>query len=130
VVWAVNPHPKHKLDAAKRYGLIRAIFDEREGAAVNGSRPSPFATDRMLRRLWEVAEQASPDDYLLPCGNVILCMMAAGVWLEHFSRLRLLIFGANSLDYELRDIPVEQLVRTPTEEEDDGAETAFAKVAR
>lgn len=119
VVWAINPQPHHNLASAERFGPVRAIFDEREGAPP-GPRASPFATARTLRRLWDAAEAAQPDDYFLPCGNSVVCLMASCVWMEHFQRLRLLIYGAQEGDYELRDIPVEQLVREAPQWAEDG----------
>jgi hypothetical protein len=99
-VFIINPG-QHNYDAAKHFGQLVPIMP---GRAFN-----PFNMDDLLRRTEQQLMQehnATPEDFLILCGNPYLNAIAVAIFQEAFGSYQVLIYGARHGDYVPRRVVV------------------------
>jgi hypothetical protein len=88
-VWVVN-FAGHNHSKAETYGELRFIT---KGYVSLGS------MDRVLFEVVESIAQTEPDDFMLPCGLLILNVIASAAWLHRHGVMRVLIWDKKGPTY-------------------------------
>lgn len=94
-VWVVNPRTGMKFDAAEKYGELKTIFDK----TVN-----PFDLKTAYETCAVEMVNGSEDDWILPCGNQAVNLMAALAFYYLHGRVNILVFHAQKHEYVPQEI--------------------------
>lgn len=98
-VWVVH-NRGHDLTEAKRYGEVVSLLE---------GNVNVFDITSRLSEIREKLKEAKQDDFILLSGYALLNVLAAGVLLEKFGSLKILVFDGIRRDYKLRTLNRNQL---------------------
>ena len=99
IVWVVN-YKHQDIDSAAKFGELRKLTE---------GNINVFALDLLLKRFADSLKDSCNEDYLLPCGSIIINMIASVVMLEKHGVLNLLIFDLRTKEYVRRSFGREVL---------------------
>jgi hypothetical protein len=90
----------HDLTDARRFGELKIILD---------GKVNPFDMTSRLTDIRDGLKEAGPEDYILLSGYALLNVMAAGILMERFGQLNILLFDGLERNYRLRTLTKTQL---------------------
>ncbi len=96
-VWVVN-HRDQDTKAAAKFGKLQVLIE---------GKPNIFGVDRLLAELKEKLKDSHVDDYVLPCGSLVVNMLVSGVLLDLHGRLKILLYDFRSQAYLERTLDEE-----------------------
>lgn len=90
-VWIVNKG-NHPYESAEKFGTLKVLTE---------GRVNIFAMDNLCKEIWTKLEEgrATDRDYILVSGYAVPNMIAENWFCTRFGRCRLLLWGANRLEY-------------------------------
>jgi hypothetical protein len=107
----ITNRSSHDFSPAEHFGELVYLSD---------GEVSKFNTSKMFRQLSPVLARANAEDFLLPTSMSVISIIAAGILIEQFHKVNLLVFDAARNRYVARTVKF--LEGASSEEDDMGTE--------